>query len=537
MFRLIILFAALLAVWRAPGPVSTPATGSAELKAAIDSFLDRRIATDSFSGAVLVARNGRIAYQRAAGIADRQSGAPMTLDTRLQIASTTKLFTQIAIRQLEQAGKLSLSDTVGTFLPNYPNAVVRSKVTIDQLLRHRSGVGSFWNERYMAHHADVRSVNHYLELFQNDSLLFEPGSSEAYSNGGYVLLGAIVERVSGKSYHDYLRQHVFAPAGMTETAPYDRRVPQQNAAVGYTTQPLGGPMPGDRRLAGPVGPRPGNAPVTPAAASTPTVGNGPRLRIMGADGRVLSEEEAREAVARRAASGAVRRSNTDIQPGVSSPAGDHYSTVGDFLKLANALTSHRLLDSLHTAALLGTRYSSGNDFRANGGGPGVNAEFSIYPSGDVMVVLSNYDPPAATAVAQYVRSLIASAATALISPANSLRSEIDSLHASMVAAFKRDPASVARFYTDDASILGAGGRWVGREQVDRYWSQGPSPTDWNLEVVEVGGDSQSPWVHGRSTLVSQSGRRMVTDYIGILKRQLDGRLRFYIDMFVGSPSA
>lgn len=412
MFRPIILSAALLAVLRALGPFSTQTTGSADLKAAIDSFLDRRVATDSFSGAVLVAKNGRIAYQRAAGIADRQSGAPMTIETRLQIASTTKLFTQIAIRQLEQAGNLSLSDTVGKFLPNYPNAVVRSKVTIEQLLRHRSGVGSFWNERYMAHHAEVRSVNDYLELFQNDSLLFEPGSSEAYSNGGYVLLGAIIERVSGKSYHDYLRERVFAPAGMTETAPYNRRVPLKNAAVGYTTQMLDGPMPGDRRLAGPGGSRPGNAPVTPAAVLTPTTGDGARLRIMGADGRVLGDPEAREVVARRATSGAARRPNTDIQPGMSSPAGDHYSTVGDFLKLANALTSHRLLDSLHTAALLGTRYSSGNDFRANGGGPGVNAEFSIYPSGDVLVVLSNYDPPAATAVAQYVRSLIASPATA-----------------------------------------------------------------------------------------------------------------------------
>ena len=73
----------------------------------------------------------------------------------------------------------------------------------------------------------------------------------------------------------------------------------------------------------------------------------------------------------------------------------------------NAIISHRLLDSAHTAALLGARYASETDFRSNGGGPGVNAEFSIYPSGHVMVVLSNYDPPSATAVAQYIRSLIA----------------------------------------------------------------------------------------------------------------------------------
>lgn len=101
-----------------------------------------------------------------------------------------------------------------------------------------------------------------------------------------------------------------------------------------------------------------------------------------------------------------RRPNTAIQPGRSGPAGGHYSTARDFLKLANALAGHRLLDSTHTAALYGARYAGGPDFRANGGGPGVNAEFSIYPSGEVMVVLSNYDPPAATEVAQLIRGLI-----------------------------------------------------------------------------------------------------------------------------------
>jgi D-alanyl-D-alanine carboxypeptidase len=97
---------------------------------------------------------------------------------------------------------------------------------------------------------------------------------------------------------------------------------------------------------------------------------------------------------------------------MSSPAGEDYSTVGDFLKLADALLSHKLLDSVRTAAVLGARYGSGQDFRANGGGPGTNAEFSIYPGGEVIVVLSNYDPPAATAVAQYLRSLVAPPAPA-----------------------------------------------------------------------------------------------------------------------------
>lgn len=526
---ILLLFIALSGI-----PTHRPANAQqtrGAFKASLDSVVDRSVASDSFSGAVLVATKGQVIYQRAAGVANRENGTPMTTDTKLQIASTTKLFTQIAIRQLEQAGKLSLGDTVGKFLPDYPNPVVRGKVTIEQLLRHRSGVGSFWNERYLARRADVRSVRDYLELFQNDPLLFEPGTGEAYSNGGYVLLGAIIERVSGKSYHEYLREHVFGPAGMTETMPFDRRVPAKNAAIGYTTQPLDGPITGDRRLAG-AGPRPGNEPTRRQTGdSSPAQTGGPRLRIVGADGRELSPDEARAAMARRAAEGGgVRRPNSNIQPGMSSPAGDHYSTVGDFLKLANAITSRRLLDSARTAALLGARYATGSDFRANGGGPGVNAEFSIFPSGEVMIVLSNYDPPAATSVAQYVRSLIAP------NPAsNPLKAEVDSLHDAMVAAFKRDPPSVARFYTDDATIIGMGMQRRGRAEVDGYWSQGIGATDWTLQALEVGGTREAPWVLGRSTLVGQSGRRMITDYIGILARGADGRLRYRIDLF--TPSA
>lgn len=350
-----LLIAARIAALSAQSP---PPVG--DLPALADAFVSARVAADSFSGVVLVARNGKIQYQRAAGLADRERNIGMQLDSRLQIASTTKLYTQIAIRQLEQAGKLSLTDTVGRFLPGYPNPVVRSRVTIEQLLSHRSGVGSFWNERFMAQAPNIRSVHDYLELFQADSLLFEPGTRQAYSNGGFVLLGAIIEQVSGTSYHAYVRDNVFRPAGMSETVPYDTRAPRSNAAIGYTRQSPDGPQAG-----------------APGAGSSKP-----------------------------------RRPNTWSQAGMSSPAGGDYSTVGDFLKLADALLGHKLLDSARTAAVLGARYPAGQDFRANGGGPGTNAEFSIYPGGEVIVVLSNYDPPAATAVAQYLRSLVAPPAAA-----------------------------------------------------------------------------------------------------------------------------
>jgi len=119
--------------------------------------------------------------------------------------------------------------------------------------------------------------------------------------------------------------------------------------------------------------------------------------------------------------------------------------------------------------------------------------------------------------------------------AGTLEQEVRALHTAMVTTYKRDPVSVARFYTDDATIMGGGIRAVGREQVERYWRDGPGGAEWTLEVLEVGSDSTSPWVRGRSTLARPGGQRMVTEYVGILKRGGDGQLRFYVDMFVAAP--
>lgn len=351
----------------------------------------------------MIAKNGVPVYERAFGTANRQSHSAMQLDTRLQTASATKLFTNIAIRQLEQAGRLRFSDTVGRFLPNYPNPVVRSQVTVEQLLTHRSGVGSFWNAKYMQTASTVRTTNDYMSLFQDDSLLFPPGTKQTYSNGGFVLLGAIIEKVSGQSYSDYVHDHIFLPAGMVSTVPFDNRIARPNIAIGYTTQSLGGSPSGDSRLAG-GGPRPGMGGAAGAPTAPPP---GMQLMLIGPDGKQLSPEQVRAAQAERAAPGAVRQPNSPMMPGFSSPAGDYLSTAGDLVRLGAALSSHRLLDSLHTQALLGPQFTTGADFRANGGAPGVNAEFSMFANGYTMVVLSNYDPPSATTIAQSIRPLLA----------------------------------------------------------------------------------------------------------------------------------
>lgn len=116
-----------------------------------------------------------------------------------------------------------------------------------------------------------------------------------------------------------------------------------------------------------------------------------------------------------------------------------------------------------------------------------------------------------------------------------LRKEIDALNDAMVAAFKQNPASVAGFYTDDARIIGGGGNYQGRQQIDSYWAQATMFTDWSLEVLDSGGDWASPWLLGRSTLKGQSGRGMVVNYLGVLRRMPDGSLKYQVDFYTAAP--
>jgi ketosteroid isomerase-like protein len=112
-----------------------------------------------------------------------------------------------------------------------------------------------------------------------------------------------------------------------------------------------------------------------------------------------------------------------------------------------------------------------------------------------------------------------------------LRREIEALNAAMVAAFKRDPGSVATHYTDLAALIGGGQRFQGRALVDEYWKGATSFTDWTLEVIDVGGPPHAPWQYGRSVLTSRSGRAIQTYFVGLLRRQPSGELKFDVDAF------
>ncbi len=216
-----------------PLPPKVAALKPAQLPAAIDARLRAEAQAGRFSGAVLVARGEQLIHAGAVGLADRRSGRRNTVDTPFNLGSINKMFTAIAIAQLQAAGKLDWHDTVGRHLPNFPNAKIREQVTIHQLLTHRSGVGSYWNETHDKQRATLDSQQAFLQTFVDQPLLFEPGTRTEYSNGGVVILGLIIEALSGKDYYRYIREHLYQPAGMRKAEHFRRDDRQAGFALGY----------------------------------------------------------------------------------------------------------------------------------------------------------------------------------------------------------------------------------------------------------------------------------------------------------------
>jgi ketosteroid isomerase-like protein len=118
-------------------------------------------------------------------------------------------------------------------------------------------------------------------------------------------------------------------------------------------------------------------------------------------------------------------------------------------------------------------------------------------------------------------------------PSPELRKDVDALLAGMVAAFKGDPAAVGAFYTDAAAIVGPGQRYQGRATIDNYWKNATGFADWSLDTLDTGGHADAPWVYGRSVLLSKSGRKMETYFVGLLRRAPSGDLKFQVDAFTG----
>lgn len=186
-----------------------------------------------FWGAVLLAKNGHVLFQKAYGFADREAHKPNRLNTQFRFGSMGKMFTMIGIMQLAEDGKIDLSAPIGRYLPDYPNQDVATKVTVANLLSHTGGTGDIFGPQFEAHRTTLRTLKDYVDLYGKRPLEFTPGSRWAYSNYGFILLGRIIEEVSGLTYNQFLQRNIFGPAKMDSTGnlPESDRLPRR--AAGY----------------------------------------------------------------------------------------------------------------------------------------------------------------------------------------------------------------------------------------------------------------------------------------------------------------
>lgn len=317
---------------------------------ALSDRVDQLAKQDRFSGVVLIARGDQVLLQRAWGKANRKANLSNTLETQFRLGSQNKMFTAVAVLQLVEAGKLALREPIIKYLPDYPNQDLASKVTIHHLLTHSGGTGDIFGPQFDANRLSLKEHSDYLELYGARPLEFEPGTQDRYSNYGFVLLGALIEKVTGQSYYDYVREKIFEPAGMRSTAalPENQKVPRRSA--GYMKRE-GKWVPNTDTL-----PYRGTA----AGGGYSTAADMLRFARALQSGKLISKETLALAV---------------------SPQ-DHAGGYGYGLGLEGS----------------GTQRSFGH----GGGAPGMNSELRIFPElGYVLVALCNIDPMAARTVVDY----------------------------------------------------------------------------------------------------------------------------------------
>lgn len=208
----------------------------------LEEKVDRLCREDRFSGAVLIARGDRVIWERACGEATKAWHIPNRTDTKFNLGSMNKMFTATAAMQLVEKGKLKLDDPISKYVDeSWLPREITDRVTVRHLLTHTSGLGSYFNRTYMESSRDLfRQLDDYKRLVQGDTLAFEPGAQFKYSNTGMLLLGVVVEKAAGQNYFDYIREHIYEPAGMTGSDSYELDRPTENLAEGYFRDAAGG---------------------------------------------------------------------------------------------------------------------------------------------------------------------------------------------------------------------------------------------------------------------------------------------------------
>jgi D-alanyl-D-alanine carboxypeptidase len=318
----------------------------------LEDYLQDLTEQDSFSGTVLVDKEGEVILEKAYGQACKTFGVPNRVDTKFNIGSLNKIFTKVAILQLKQRGLLELDDLVGQHLPDFRQDIA-SKVRIRDLISFKSGLGDYFNEKFDNAIGRLRKVDDFIEFFIDEPLHFEPGEGNLYSNAGYVVLGKIIEAISGADYYQYIRENVYSPAGMNDSDHYERDFITENVATGYTRH-----MP---------------------------------------DGTVHET---------------LRRRNDFIIGTKGSPAGGGYSTLRDLRRFDEAVASNMLLDSQHSRMVflpldVDPQKTPGAIVLA-GGALGLTALYlKFFHAGYTVFVLSNYDPEDIEPLSEKIRDMIA----------------------------------------------------------------------------------------------------------------------------------
>jgi CubicO group peptidase (beta-lactamase class C family) len=317
-----------------------------QIAAELEVYLKKISDADLFSGAVLLAKDGKIVFKQAYGEAHKDFGAANRVDTKFNLGSMNKMFTAVAVAKLVEDGKLSYEDPLGKFIPDFPDRESAEKIRIKHLLSHTAGLGGYFSETWAkTSREQIRTIDDMMNLVREEekTLKFEPGTRWGYSNTGMLVLGKVIEIVSGKSYFEYVGEQIYKPAGMADTGCYELDKVNPNLAVGYEKN--------------------------------------------------YTDE------------GIEFKNNIFIHVMRGGPQGGCYSTVEDLLKFERSLRGGKLVGGetvkLLTSAkpeLNSPNYgygfqtdAGGKSFGHSGGFVGISSNLEIYPeSGWTLIVMSNY---------------------------------------------------------------------------------------------------------------------------------------------------
>ena len=327
----------------------------------LDNYLNQLTSKNEFSGVVLIAKDGKVVFENPYGYASKRFKVKNKIDTKFNIGSISKHLTSIAILQLVEKGFINLDDPIGKYLDGFPDSVSK-KITIRHLVTMSSGWGDYWdNEYYIAHRYEMRKVSDYVDFIKKIPLSFEPGTNVQHSNIGFEIAGAILEKVSGENYYDYIRENIYKPSGMTNSDSYDLDGPVENIAVGYTNE-----------------------------------------------NRFDSVK-----------SGFNWSNIYTPLPARGTPTGGSFSTVEDLLKLDKAQRNYKLINKDYTNLLLNLFQGNvGDDFMGKnmiihivGGAEGVGAVIGLEMKDDItkgytIIILSNYDFPIAMNVYKEIKKFV-----------------------------------------------------------------------------------------------------------------------------------